>query len=117
MRSMTDPKSPHGGRDRAGRERGPAADPVPPPPAEDDLPADTVHEPAPASRWEGEGGAAVEPPPVPAPADETNYKDRWLRAEADLQNFRRRASREWEDARRNAEESVLLEMVALLDDL
>jgi molecular chaperone GrpE len=46
-----------------------------------------------------------------------DYKDRWLRAEADLQNYRRRATREWEDARRIAEESVFLEIIGALDDL
>jgi len=101
-----------------GRDRAPAP-PATETPAADDLPLDTVHEPAPSSRWEGEGGAAVEPPPVPGagapPADD--FKDRWLRAEADLQNYRRRASREWDEARRGAEEAVLLEMVGTLDDL
>lgn len=51
------------------------------------------------------------------PADSTDYKDRWLRAEADLQNFRRRASRELDDTRRVAEERVLLEVIGVLDDL
>ena len=78
-------------------------------------PVDPVHEPPPASRWEDEGGAVVEPA-VTLPSD-PDYKDRWLRAEAELQNFRRRATREWEEGRRNAEESVLLEMVGALDDL
>jgi len=44
-------------------------------------------------------------------------RDRWLRAEAELQNYRRRAAREREEARRNAEESVMLEVIAALDDL
>jgi molecular chaperone GrpE len=50
-------------------------------------------------------------------ADAVDYKDRWLRAEADLQNFRRRAQRDVEEARRAAEERVLLEIVAAIDDL
>jgi molecular chaperone GrpE len=45
------------------------------------------------------------------------YKDRWLRAEAELQNFRRRALREWDEARRDAEERVMLEMIGAIDDL
>jgi len=55
----------------------------------------------------------------PAGAEETadQYKDRWLRAEAELQNFRRRALREWDEARRDGEERVMLEMIAALDDL
>ncbi|HTK31135.1 MAG TPA: nucleotide exchange factor GrpE [Candidatus Saccharimonadaceae bacterium] len=51
------------------------------------------------------------------PAPDVDYKDRWLRAEADLQNFRRRAQRDVEEARRAAEERVLLEIVAAIDDL
>src|SRR5262245_9302042 len=83
---------------------------------------DDIEEP-PASASPGEGSDAAEEPPagdvaaVGAPGDATDYKDRWLRAEAELQNFRRRASRDWEEGRRAAEESVLLEMVAVLDDL
>jgi molecular chaperone GrpE len=79
-------------------------------------PADELEEPAAVSRWEDQGGMVEEPPAGPAP-DAPDYKDRWLRAEAELQNFRRRASRDWEEGRRLAEEGVLLEMVAVLDDL
>lgn len=60
--------------------------------------------------------AGAEEPPAGA-GTEPDFRDRWLRAEAELQNFRRRASREWEEGRRIAEEGVLLEMVAVLDDL
>jgi molecular chaperone GrpE len=81
---------------------------------------DDVEEPPAVSRWEGEGGIVEETPALPAVAaaePAPDYKDRWLRAEAELQNFRRRAVREWEEGRRMAEEGVLLEMVAALDDL
>ena len=80
---------------------------------------DDIEEPPAVNRWEDEGGIVGEPPAgaSAAPTDETDYKDRWLRAEAELQNFRRRATREWEEGRRRAEESVLLEMVGALDDL
>jgi len=57
--------------------------------------------------------SAMDVPPAP----DVDYKDRWLRAEADLQNFRRRAQRDIEEARRAAEERVLLEIVAAIDDL
>ena len=83
-------------------------------------PADELEEPAAVSRWEDQGGQMEEAPAGPAPGPEPgvpDYKDRWLRAEAELQNFRRRASRDWEEGRRLAEEGVLLEMVAVLDDL
>jgi molecular chaperone GrpE len=59
-------------------------------------------EPAPA----GNGEAVAE-----------DYKDRWLRSEADLQNYRRRARREIEEARRTGEEAVLLDLIRWLDDL
>ncbi len=45
------------------------------------------------------------------------YKERWLRAEADLQNFRRRATRDTEEARRFATERGLLATIEQLDDL
>ena len=57
--------------------------------------------------------AATEAPTAPLP----DFRDRWLRAEAELQNFRRRAQREAEEGRRAAEERVLLEMIAVIDDL
>jgi molecular chaperone GrpE len=44
-------------------------------------------------------------------------RDRWLRAEAELQNYRRRARRDADEARRIAEERVMLEIVHALDDL
>jgi molecular chaperone GrpE len=59
---------------------------------------------------EGPGAAAGAEP-------EIDYKDRWLRTEAELQTYRRRARRDIDEARRSAEESVLLELVAWLDDL
>jgi molecular chaperone GrpE len=55
--------------------------------------------------------------PAEAAEDSAVLKDRWLRAEAELQNFRRRAARDREESRRNAEESVMLEVIAALDDL
>lgn len=69
-------------------------------------------------------------PDAPAPVDETTaappdtaageaelLRDRWLRAEAELQNYRRRAARERDETRRGAEEAVMLEVIAALDDL
>ena len=50
-------------------------------------------------------------------SEAANYKDRWLRAEAELQNTRRRAARDREDAVRFAEDRVLIELIELLDDL
>jgi molecular chaperone GrpE len=48
---------------------------------------------------------------------EPDYKDRWLRAEAEIQNTRRRALRDREDAVRASEERILLDLVEALDDL
>jgi len=59
------------------------------------------------------GGAA---PDVEAESVET-LRDRWLRTEAELQNFRRRAVREWDEARRGAEERTFLELIGVIDDL
>ncbi|MFM7231609.1 MAG: nucleotide exchange factor GrpE [bacterium] len=50
-------------------------------------------------------------------AAEPDYKDRWLRAEAELQNTRRRAARDRDDAVRAAEDRVLLDVIEVLDDL
>lgn len=55
--------------------------------------------------------------PVDPADDAALLKDRWLRAEAELQNFRRRAAREREETRRSAEEGVMLELIVALDDL
>lgn len=60
------------------------------------------------------GTAAAEALSAPVSED---YKDRWLRAEADLQNFRRRAVRDREESVRMAEDRLLLESIGLLDDL
>ena len=59
-------------------------------------------------------GRAAESPAAEEPVD---YRDRWLRAEADLQNFRRRAARDLEEAVRFAEERLLLETIGEMDDL
>ncbi len=46
-----------------------------------------------------------------------DYKDRWLRAEAEMQNARRRASRDRDDAVRSSEDRILLDLIEVLDDL
>ena len=48
---------------------------------------------------------------------EPDHKDRWLRAEAEVQNTRRRMLRDREDAVRGAEDRLLLDLIELLDDL
>lgn len=59
-----------------------------------------------------EAGEAAGAGPTPA-----ELHDRWLRAEAELQNFRRRAARDREETRRNAEDAMLREWIGVLDDL
>lgn len=62
-------------------------------------------------------GVAEDPASVDWRAQAEQIRDNWLRAEAELQNFRRRAAREREEDRRAAEEAVLLELLAVADDL
>lgn len=85
---------------------------APQPEAEAALPAET-DAPGEAEAFAA-GSAAAE---GLAPASSEDWHDRWLRAEADLQNFRRRAARDREESVRHAEDRVLLEMVSVLDDL
>jgi len=87
----------------------------------DTVPQDESIEPveAPADPSPGAGAepAAARAPGAPAPESAEDFKDRWLRSAAEFQNFRRRTQREADDARRNGEERVMLEMIAAIDDL
>jgi molecular chaperone GrpE len=77
---------------------------------ESDLPVDV----APLDAVEAPAAAGDVPPGADSAA---YFKDQWQRTEADLQNYRRRAQRDAEEARRDAEERVMLEIIAALDDL
>jgi molecular chaperone GrpE len=79
--------------------------------------ADEGGTPSPADSAAGAPAVPGDAAPAGAPEDAAVFKDRWLRAEAELQNYRRRAAREREEARRGAEESVMLELISALDDL
>ncbi len=82
--------------------------------------APVVETPGGVSRWEEEGGATGSTAPaagLESAEPAVDYKDRWLRAEAELQNYRRRVQRESEQVRRAAEEAVLLEVIVTVDDL
>jgi len=59
----------------------------------------------------------VEAPPSAPAAAEVDYRDRWLRAEAEIQNVRRRAQRDLDEQTRAVEERMLLEVIDVLDDL
>lgn len=54
----------------------------------------------------------------PAAADEVvELRDKWLRAEAEIQNTRRRAARDREESVRSAEDRILLDLIECLDDV
>jgi molecular chaperone GrpE len=64
----------------------------------------------------GESGETTQ---APAPLGQAlaEMRERWLRAEAEIQNVRRRAAREREEQRRELEDAWLLELAALDDDV
>lgn len=62
--------------------------------------------------------------PVPVPASEADVepadvdlKDRWLRAEAELDNLRKRIPQDLQSARRQEREAVLRELLGVVDNL
>jgi molecular chaperone GrpE len=61
--------------------------------------------------------AAAEALPVEPVAETVDFRDKWLRAEAEIQNTRRRAAREREDSVRSAEDRILLDLIECLDDV
>jgi molecular chaperone GrpE len=69
------------------------------------------------ARTQADDPAAGPEPAAKAGPTAAELQDRWLRAEADLRNLRRRAAIEREETRRSAEDGVLLEMISALDDL
>ena len=78
--------------------------------------------PSPAAPEPDEAGLDLEAEVVAAPAGDlpaelAAARNQWLRAEAEIQNVRRRAAREREELRRELEDQWLLEAAALLDDL
>ena len=82
-----------------------------------DLPEVPELDAAPLTGGEPEAPSASAPAPDPDAAPAVDFRDRWLRSEADFQNYRRRAQRDLEETRRSAEESVMLEIIAAVDDL
>lgn len=72
--------------------------------------------PADETRPPGENEAGA-PETGAAGAEAAEYKDRWLRAEAEMQNVRRRAARDRDEAITASEGRFLLDLVELLDDL
>ena len=97
-------------RDDAGAQ----ADASATPPVDEAAPLEPESTTSPEVEAFSAGSAAADSLSAAATDD---YKDRWLRAEADLQNFRRRAVRDREEYVRMAEDRLLLESIGLLDDL
>lgn len=95
----------------AAREVAPPQEHPPGEAGRDRAPEGDRAEAAPGPGQETDGRLAA----LEAAAEE--HKDRWLRAEAELANFRRRAARELEEAERRARDRVLGEVVSLADDL
>jgi molecular chaperone GrpE len=63
------------------------------------------------------GSEAGDPRLEALEAEVKECKDRWLRSEAELTNYRKRVTRDLEEVERNARERVLGEVVSLADDL
>jgi molecular chaperone GrpE len=51
-----------------------------------------------------------------ARAEATDYKDRWMRAQAEFQNYRKRNDRERVDMRAMAAADIILQLLPVLDD-
>lgn len=82
-----------------------------------EIPEDATPESLPANEDAIAPEAPGDSPPAETAESPAELKDRWLRAEAELQNFRRRTQRNLEDAVRFAEDRLLLETLEQLDDL
>lgn len=68
-------------------------------------------------RETAEEAAADAPPPADAPAEpQDDYRNRYIRAVADFENFRKRSERERTDFARYATAGVLREMLPVLDN-
>jgi molecular chaperone GrpE len=84
-------------------------------------PHESAAEPAASEKGQAEKGeAGAEPARDPlgeAQAEAAKMKDAWLRAAADFDNFRKRARRELEDARRNGREDLLRAVLPVFDNL
>ncbi|HEY8079361.1 MAG TPA: nucleotide exchange factor GrpE [Labilithrix sp.] len=67
--------------------------------------------------------AEAEAPPPPADpleqarAEAAKHKENWMRSAADFDNFRKRARRELEDARKGGREELLKELLPVFDNL
>lgn len=71
-----------------------------------------------AAQTEGAARAApsLEDQLAQAKADADKYLNNWRRAEADLQNYKRRAEQERDESRRFAQASIIINILPILDD-
>ena len=63
------------------------------------------------------GGNAVKDELATAQAEAADYKDRWLRGQAEFSNFRKRQERERQDMRAGAAADTITLLLPVLDDL
>jgi molecular chaperone GrpE len=61
--------------------------------------------------------AVIEDPLASSRAESLKFKEQWMRTAADFDNFRKRARREVEDARRGGKEDILKELLPVFDNL
>ena len=73
-------------------------------------------DPPPAEPAADVEGASVEQQLEQARGDAQKYLDNWRRAEADLQNYKRRAEQERDESRRFAHASLIINLLPILDD-
>jgi molecular chaperone GrpE len=66
---------------------------------------------------DGQASSDVSDPLAAAQAEAGRLKNAWLRSAADLDNFRKRARREQEDARRGGREDLLKALMPVFDNL
>jgi len=87
-----------------------SAAPAPPPAGADEAAATAASQSAPTETAGGIGTDATR-------ADVERFRDQWMRTAADFDNFRKRARREVEDAKRIGKEDILRELLPTFDNL
>ena len=73
-------------------------------------------DPPPAEPAADVEGASVEQQLEQARGDVQKYLDNWRRAEADLQNYKRRAEQERDESRRFAHAALIINLLPIVDD-
>jgi molecular chaperone GrpE len=80
-------------------------------------PADTPNDPPQADGPAASAAPTLEDQLAKAQADAQKYLDNWRRAEADFQNYKRRAEQERDDSRRFAGVALISNLLPIVDDL